>query len=147
VLTLGLYAPYLLWRWSQDLHRATGGREFRPWTVIWTTIATLGFGTLYWQWKMARELVSTGFGRGVRIDPNLPTLVVLGTTLSVVVSLFSGGLAIVLGLVFAGWACWKLQDAMNSLAVETMSALPAADALPAMDFVAPPRPERVAVRE
>lgn len=117
-LTLGLYAPYLLVRWSQDLNRASERPAFGLGKVIGTTILTLGFASLYWQWRIARELVAAGMARGVRIDPNTPTHVVLASTLSVVVSLFSGGLAIVLGLVFAGWSCWRIQDAFNALAIE-----------------------------
>jgi hypothetical protein len=36
----------------------------------------------------------------------------------VVVSLFSGELAVVLGLLFAGGACWLTQNAFNLLAIE-----------------------------
>jgi hypothetical protein len=34
-LTLELYWPYLLYSWSSDLHRASGGERYRPPRCRW----------------------------------------------------------------------------------------------------------------
>lgn len=117
-LTLGLYWPWLLYSWAADLYRASGQQQPRPLWVMGTTVLTLGFGALYWHWRIARELVGLGMQRGVRVDPNLPTYVLIASGLSVVVSALSGGVAILLGLVFAAGACWMTQNAFNALAIE-----------------------------
>lgn len=121
VFTLGLYWLYLLYSWAGDINRLYGSPHYSPRWVVLTTLLTLGLAGFWYHWRFARELLLIGTIASASGDSSpapsheLPSRVAIGLGLSVLISLFSGGLALFLSIAVLLWAAWQVQAALNTM--------------------------------
>ena len=129
VLTAGVYWLWLLRSWAHDINELYGSRRFSPNQIVLLTVLTLGIAGFYYHWRLATELPAASIAAGAPADHEMPSRVWIALALSVAVSFFSGGLALLLSMVLLGWASWQVQRSLNtaalaSLPAEVVSALP-----------------------
>jgi hypothetical protein len=119
-LTLGLYWLWLLASWAGEINRLYGSRRWSPVWIVGTTLLTLGIAGFYYHYKLTGELPMAATVHGTALEPELSSRVAVGLGLSVIISFFSGGLALFLSIAVLGWAAWQTQAALNRIAIAAL---------------------------
>lgn len=116
LVTIGFYSDYLAYRWAEDLNALLGRRKYDPAVVLVFGLLTCTIGFSVFAIAYAYDLERIGQAAG---DPqrgeHLGSYVLILILLAMVISVFTGGLALLLSMVIWVSAFWLIQNEINGL--------------------------------